>query len=216
VAIGYPSPEKFPPDLAALGPDAVAIQCDVTSVDQIRSSFGELHESFGGRLDILVNNAGVFPRAHVLYLDEATWDTVLDVNLKGTFFCSQEAGRMMKAQGNGCIVNIASEGAFRPYPRSAHYSASKAGIIALTKGFASSLARHGVRVNAIAPGLVDTAQPRDGMTEEEIEESAHSVPLGRIGQPLDVARVALFLASELSEWMTGQTISVNGGTTMVP
>lgn len=216
VAISYPDDNARPADLAALGPEALAIRSDVGDVGEIRSLFEQTTAAFDGALDILVNNAGIFPRADVLDLDEATWDRVHDVNLKGTFFCSQEAAKLMTQRGSGHIINITSGSALSAQPNSAHYSASKAGIIAVTKSFALALARSGVRVNAIAPGLTDTAQPRDGMSEAEIAAVAARTPLGRIGQPSDIARVALFLVSDLSGWVTGQTIFANGGSQMIP
>jgi 3-oxoacyl-[acyl-carrier protein] reductase len=217
VAVSYPDDTACPSRLAELGDGAVAFRSDASVVDEIRSLFAQVGDAFDGRLDILVNNAGIFPRNDVLDLDEATWDRVLDTNLKGTFFASQEAARLMIARGDGGrIVNLSSGGAFAAQPNSAHYSASKAGVIAVTKSFAHALAPHGIRVNAIAPGVVDTAQPRDGLSEEEIAAIAARNPLGRNGRPLDVARVALFLVGESSEWMTGQTIFLNGGAQMLP
>lgn len=216
VAVNHPDAATRPADLSTIGPDAIALRSDVSNVSEIREMFAEVDAAFDGRLDILVNNAGIFPRANVLDLDEATWDAVLDVNLKGTFFCSQEAGKLMAARGSGCIVNISSISALSPSANSTHYSASKAGMIAVTKGFARALAPRGVRVNAIAPGLVDTAQPRGELSEEQIVIAGRRTPLGRIGQPVDIARAALFLATELSDWITGQTLFVNGGSHMVP
>jgi 3-oxoacyl-[acyl-carrier protein] reductase len=170
-----------------------------------------------GPIDILVNNAGIYPRAAVLDLDEATWDAVLDVNLKGTFFCAQAAARRMTNRGSGRIINIASDSALIPAANGAHYCASKAGVVALTKSLALALAPRGILVNAIAPGLTDTAQPRYGMTEAEIAAyGRESIPIGRIAEPEDIARATLFLASSLAAFVTGQTIFVNGGSLMVP
>ena len=213
VAMNYPS-ENLKPELC--GRNSIALRADVSSVTEIERMFGEAAVAFDGRLDILVNNAGVFPRADVLEMDEATWDKVLDTNAKGTFFCSQAAAALMIPRRSGSIVNISSGAALSAAANSAHYSASKAGIGAVTKGFARALAPHGIRVNAVAPGLTDTAQPRYGMTEDEIAAAAKSVPLGRIGQPEDIANVVLFLISGLSAYMTGQTLFVNGGSAMVP
>jgi NAD(P)-dependent dehydrogenase (short-subunit alcohol dehydrogenase family) len=152
----------------------------------------------------------------VLTMDEATWDAVQNVNLKATFFCSQQAARMMVPRGSGRIVNLASVSALEPDVLGAHYCASKAGVIALTKSLALALAPHNIAVNAIGPGLVDTAQPRYGMTEEELQRRAAANPTGRMAQPADIARAALYLASDLSEYVTGQTLFVNGGSLMVP
>jgi 3-oxoacyl-[acyl-carrier protein] reductase len=214
VAVNHPDDARYPRRLVELGEGAVAIKGDVGRLSEIEALFAELRQRFG-RLDILVNNAGIFPRAHVLELDEQTWDAVHDVNLKGTFFCAQQAARIMVSQGGGGrIVNIASVSAVNPDARGAHYCASKAGVVALTKSLALALAPHRIAVNAIAPGLTDTAQPRYGMTEDEIVERARDNPMGRIGQPEDIARAALYLASDLSEWVTGHTLFVTGGATM--
>lgn len=166
---------------------------------------------FGG-INVLVNNAGIFPRVNFLELTEAQWDEVLTVNLKGPFFCTQAVARQMVQRGQqGSIINLASLAAFRSSPRGVHYVSSKAGIIGFTRATALELAPYRIRVNAIAPGLTDTAQPRYGMTEEEIQAVSHQVPLGRIAKPEDIANLAVFLASEESSHITGQTIHVNGG-----
>jgi 3-oxoacyl-[acyl-carrier protein] reductase len=168
-----------------------------------------------GAPGILVNNAGVFPRVEFLAMTEADWDHVLDVNLKGSFLCAQAVARRLVDQGRpGAIVNIASV-AMRGTPLGVHYSASKAGVMGLTRAMALALAPHRIRVNAVAPGLTDTAQPRYGNTEAELVEMGRQIPLeGRIAKPEEIARVAVFLASAEAGWITGQTIHVNGGAFM--
>ena len=215
IAINYPDDAHFPEQYSALGTETIALQADVGNVGEIRSMFARLAEAFG-TLDILVNNAGIFPRATALELDEAIWDRVLNVNLKGTFFCSQEAARLMIPRGSGRIVNIASDAALLPAARGSHYNASKAGVLALTKSLALEFAPYHIAVNAVAPGLTDTAQPRYGMTEEEIAMEGAATPWGRIATAEDVARAVLYLASPLSEYVTGETILVTGGSLMVP
>jgi NAD(P)-dependent dehydrogenase (short-subunit alcohol dehydrogenase family) len=164
-----------------------------------------------GTPDILVNNAGVFPRAPFLDLAESEWDHVLGVNLKGGFLCAQAAARAMVAAGKpGAIVNISSS-AIRGDARGVHYSASKAGVLGMTRAMALALAPHRIRVNAIAPGLTDTAQPRYGNTEAEIAARAREIPLGRIARPEEIARVAVFLASDEAAFITGELIHANGG-----
>jgi NAD(P)-dependent dehydrogenase (short-subunit alcohol dehydrogenase family) len=164
---------------------------------------------------ILVNNAGVFPRVEFLAMTESDWDHVIDVNLKGSFLCAQAtARRMVEAGRGGAIVNLGSV-AMRGAPLGVHYSASKAGVMGLTRAMALALAPHRIRVNAIAPGLTDTAQPRYGNTEAELVEMGRQIPLGgRMATPEEIARVAVFLAAEESRWITGQTIHVNGGAFM--
>ena len=192
------------------GADAVAVQADISQpagVERLMAAADGL-----GGIDILVNNAAIFPRTAFLEMTEADWDGVLTVNLKGPFLCSSAAARRMAAAGReGAIVNIASGAAFRSSPRGAHYVASKAGLVGLTRATALELAPCGIRVNAIAPGLADTAQPRYGMTEAEIAEAAEQLPLKGLTLPEDVADLAVFLASAAARRITGQTVHVNGG-----
>ena len=200
-------------DVAAAGAKAVLVQGSVTDREAIRRIVEaglELSASRG--LDGFVNNAGIFPRVSFLDLTDADWDAVHDVNLKGAFRCSQAAAKAMIDAGNGgSIVNLASVAAFRCSPNGVHYVASKAGVIGLTRATALDLAPHRIRVNAIAPGVTDTAQPRYAMSEEELAAAATEVPLGRIATPGDVASLAVFLLSGESSHITGQTLQVNGG-----
>jgi len=197
-------------DITGKGGKAIAVKADVSKATDVRRLFDETKKAFGS-LDVLVNNAGVYPRVPFLDMRESDWDLVLDVNLKGTFFCAQAAARAMIAGGRrGAIINLASQ-AIRGAVRGTHYTASKGGVVALTRAIALELAPHGIRVNAIAPGLTDTAQPRYGSTEEEIAVMSDAVPLGRMAQPADIADVAVFLASDAARHITGQTLHVNGG-----
>jgi NAD(P)-dependent dehydrogenase (short-subunit alcohol dehydrogenase family) len=190
---------------------AVTIQADMAKLDEVREMVDAVVAEFGG-IDILVNNAGVFPRVDFLAMTEADWDFVHDVNLKGGVFCVQAAAKAMIACGRaGAIVNITSGAAFRGSPRGVHYVASKGGVVSMTRQMALELAPHRIRVNAIAPGLTDTAQPRYGSSEAEIAEMAAANPLGRIAEPEDIARAALFLASDQAGFVTGHTLHVNGG-----
>lgn len=171
-------------------------------------------EALGAGLSVLVNNAGIFPRAAFLEMTEAEWDAVLAVNLKGSAFCAQAAARHMVAAGTaGCIINFSS-GAVRGTPVGVHYSATKNGVLGITRSMALALAPHGIRVNAIAPGLTDTAQPRYGHGEAELAEMGRAVPLGRMGRPEEMADMAVFLASERARYVTGQVYHVNGGSYM--
>jgi 3-oxoacyl-[acyl-carrier protein] reductase len=160
-------------------------------------------------VDVLVNNAGVFPRQDPLTLEPHEWDAVLDINLRGAFLCIRAAAVQMIALGRGHIVNISSDAANKGPPKGAHYAASKAGLIALTRSLARRLGPQGVRVNAIAPGVTDTAQPN--LSDTERKRKAAEIPLGRVGRPEDVAKAALFLVTPLSEYITGQVLYVNGG-----
>jgi NAD(P)-dependent dehydrogenase (short-subunit alcohol dehydrogenase family) len=192
------------------GGRAVAVAGSVARVSDVRTMV-EAGNVFGG-IDILVNNAGIFPRVGFLEMTEAQWDEVLNVNLKGTFFCTQTVIRQLVEQGRpGAVVNLASSAAFRSSPRGVHYVSSKAGIVGFTRATALELARYRIRVNAIAPGTTDTAQPRYGMSEEELQAVGRQVPLGRMAVPDDIASMAVFLASEDASHITGQTMHVNGG-----
>jgi 3-oxoacyl-[acyl-carrier protein] reductase len=190
------------------------VQGDVTRASDAEAMVAAVARDLGTP-GILVNNAGVFPRVDFLAMTEAEWDHVLDVNLKGSFLCAQWAARrLVEAGRGGAIVNIASV-AMRGTPLGVHYAASKAGVVGLTRAMALALAPHRIRVNAIAPGLTDTAQPRYGNSEAELVELGRQIPLeGRMARPEEIARVAVFLASEEAGWLTGQTIHVNGGAFM--
>lgn len=195
----------------AAGGRAVLVQGDVSAAGAPGALVDATIAAFG-RIDILVNNAGVFPRVAFLDMTERDWDFVHSINLKATCFCSQAAARaMVRAGTTGAIISLASSSVFGAAPRGAHYAASKGGIVSLTRAMATELAPAGIRVNAIAPGLTDTAQPRYGHSEEELAERAAAIPLGRMGQPVDIANVAVFLASERSAFITGQTVHANGG-----
>ncbi len=162
-----------------------------------------------GKVDLLVNNAGIYPRSWALEMQEEEWDQVVDTNLKGTFFCCQAAARVMKPAGYGRIINIGSL-AMRGATRGAHYSATKAGISALTRTLAFEWAPE-VLVNCIAPGIVDTPQPRYGLNEDQIAERVRNLPVPRIGMPEDIAGAVLYLVSKSGNWITGQTLHINGG-----
>jgi NAD(P)-dependent dehydrogenase (short-subunit alcohol dehydrogenase family) len=202
--------EEIASQIRTLGQRAVPIAGDVAQAADVRRMV-EAGEGLGG-IDILVNNAGIFPRVEFLDMTEAQWDEVLNVNLKGTFLCTQAVAQKLVERGRaGAVINLASSAAFRSSPRGVHYVASKAGIVGVTRATALELAPYRVRVNAIAPGTTDTAQPRYGMSEEELQAAGRQVPLGRMGTPEDVADLAVFLASEEARHITGQTLHVNGG-----
>ena len=197
-------------EVRSLGRKAMVVQGDVARSPDVQAVVAAATAGLSTP-DILVNNAGVFPRAQFLELAESEWDHVLGVNLKGGFLCAQAAARAMVAAGKpGAIINISSS-AIRGDPRGVHYSASKAGVLGMTRAMALALAPHRIRVNAIAPGLTDTAQPRYGNTEEQIAARAGEIPLGRMARPEEIARVAVFLASDDAVFITGELIHANGG-----
>jgi NAD(P)-dependent dehydrogenase (short-subunit alcohol dehydrogenase family) len=202
--------ENIVSQIRELGPQAVAVSGNVARADELQAII-EAGNQLGG-IDILVNNAGIFPRVDFLDMTEAQWEEVLGVNLKGAFLCTQAVARQLVARGQGgAVINLASGAAFRSSPRGVHYVSSKAGLVGLTRATALELAPYRIRVNAIAPGLTDTAQPRYGMSEEEIQARGREVPLGRMATPNDIADMAVFLASEEARYVTGQTLHVNGG-----
>lgn len=195
------------------GGEGLALQVDVTDKQRITEAVGDLVDRFG-RIDILVNNAGIYEVLSLAEISEAAWDRVLAVNLKGTFLCTQAVLPIMKRQGSGCIVNMASSaGKTGGFLCGAHYAASKAGIIALTKSVAREAASYGVRVNAIAPGRIDTPMIHS-VSEDENEALREQIPLGRIGTPDDVGEAVLFLVSDAASYITGEVLDVNGGSLM--
>jgi NAD(P)-dependent dehydrogenase (short-subunit alcohol dehydrogenase family) len=217
VAVNYlddrPAAESVATEARSHGRRALIVPGDVAR----RSDMEALVAAVVGELgppDVVINNAGVFPRVAFLEMQESDWDHVLDVNLKGSFLCAQAAARAMIGAGRrGAIVNLSSS-AIRGDARGVHYSASKAGVLGLTRAMALALAPHGIRVNAIAPGLTNTAQPRYGHTEDDIAARGREIPLGGIAEPDDIAGVAVFLASDEARRITGELIHVNGGAYM--
>lgn len=196
----------------AEGRRAVLVRGDVSSVPECRHMVAEAVDALG-RIDILINNAGMFPRVAFLDMEEADYDFVVDINQKGTFFMTQAVARHMVRSGTGgSIVNLSSRSIQGMSPRGAHYTASKLGIVGITRAAATELAAHGIRVNAIAPGLTDTAQPRYGHSEAELEEMAGQIPLGRMARPDEIADLAVFLCSSRAAMVTGQVYHINGGT----
>jgi 3-oxoacyl-[acyl-carrier protein] reductase len=195
------------------GRKAVLVQGDVSRPADAGALVATTVQALGPP-DVVINNAGVFPRVAFLDMTEADWDHVLGVNLKGSFLVAQAGARAMVAAGRpGAIVNVSSS-AVRGDARGVHYSASKAGVIGLTRAMALALAPHQIRVNAIAPGTTDTAQPRYGHTEEQLAARVRDTPFGRMAEPDEIARVAVFLATEESAWISGEVIHVNAGAYM--
>ena len=197
------------------GATARAWRVDVAAADEVEAAVAAFARECGAP-DALVNNAGIYPRAHALDMELAEWERVLRVNLFGTFHCARAVARRMKEERGGAIVNMASGRALAGAARGAHYAASKGGIIALTKSLALDWAPHGIRVNCVIPGITDTAQPRAELTDNELYAVGARIPLGRIGEPRDIAAAVAFLLGDDSAYMTGQSIAVNGGAIMVP
>jgi NAD(P)-dependent dehydrogenase (short-subunit alcohol dehydrogenase family) len=200
-------------EIENLGEKALAIDLDVSSEASVTRMIECTMEEFG-TIDVLVNNAGVYPTSSIEELTNHLWDRVIGTNLTGAFLCSRAAVPIMLEKKRGRIINVSSSTAFRGAKNGAHYAASKAGIIGFTKALALELAPTGITVNAICPGLTDTAQPRGHMTEAELYSKKERIPLGRIAQPEDIVGTALFLASDKASQITGQTVFINGGDLM--
>ena len=192
---------------------ALAVKTDVKKRDDIHSLVAFAESEFG-RIDILFNSAGICKRIDIQDISEEEWDEMIDINLRGVFLCSQAVMPIMKRQQQGRILNMASlAGKVGGIAVGAHYSASKAGVICLTKSFARALGPHGITVNALAPGPVDTAMIQDWPPEVR-EDMARQSPLGRIAQTEDIVEPALFLLSDAARHITGATLDINGGILM--
>ncbi len=193
-----------------LGGTATKVAADISKPADVERLFDAARDM--GGLRVLVNNAGIFPRVPFLEMTDEDWDRVLNTNLRGTFLCTRCAAKqMVESSRGGAIVNLSSAAAHSAPALGVHYASSKAGLLGFTRSAAVALAPHNIRVNAVAPGLTDTAQPRDGMSEEEIQVSVAQLPLGRMATPEDIADAVAFLASERARHITGQVLHVNGG-----
>ena len=185
---------------------------DITRIKEVEEAMKKSYERLK-RLNILVNNAGITKDNLLFRMAESDWEGVMAVNLKGTFNCTKVASRFMMRQKYGKIINIASVIGLIGNVGQSNYAASKAGILGLTKSVARELARFKINVNAIAPGYINTPMT-EGLSDEVKEQMLKNIPLGRFGEPLDVAKATLFLASEESGYLTGQVIKVDGGLVM--
>ncbi|UCG79493.1 MAG: 3-oxoacyl-[acyl-carrier-protein] reductase [Nitrospirota bacterium] len=201
--------EQTAEEIRSEGVEALAVQIDVSSSESVSAAFKTAMEKFG-RVDILINNAGITRDNLIMRMKEEDWNAVLDINLKGVFLCSKEVIKIMSKQKYGRIVNIASVVAFMGNPGQANYSASKAGIIGLTKTTAKEYASRGITANAVAPGFIVTAMT-DALPDNVKEEMMKSIPLGKFGTVDDVANAVVFLSLPGSGYVTGQVIHVNGG-----
>jgi 3-oxoacyl-[acyl-carrier protein] reductase len=187
----------------------VGVSCDVTSEEQMRSLVADTVRDLG-RLDVFVNNAGITRDASLKKMTVDNFDTVIRVHLRGTFLGVREASAVMREQKSGSIVNISSLSGKSGNPGQTNYSAAKAGIVGLTKAAAKELAHHNVRVNAIQPGLIRTPMT-EAMPPDIFAEREAAVPMKRAGEPAEVAGAVVFLASELSSYVTGSVVEVGGG-----
>src|SRR5438309_6716312 len=203
-------------EVRAAGQRALAVRADLGRLGEIEAMVAAIEEGLGP-IDVLVNNAGVYPRVPFLEMRESDWDYVLDINLKAGCFAGIAVAKALIAagKGGGSIINLSSQ-SVRGAVRGVHYSASKGGVVSMTRAMALELAPYNIRVNAIAPGTTDTAQPRYGNSDAELIEMARTtIPLGgKLLTPDQIARTAVFLASDDSDATTGQVLHVNGGAYM--
>ena len=195
-----------------LGRKALPLAVDVGDSETVNACINEVVKVFG-KVDIMVNNAGITKDTLLVRMSDDDWDAVLRVNLKGTFLFSRAVAKHMMKQRSGAIVNIASISGIIGTAGQANYAASKAGVIALTKSTANELAGRGVRANAIAPGFI-SSKMTDALSEDVRKQYLSRIPLGRFGTVDDIANAVVFLASEQSSYLTGQTLNVNGGMVM--
>jgi NAD(P)-dependent dehydrogenase (short-subunit alcohol dehydrogenase family) len=196
--------------IRARGGHALTVQADVTTPDGAARLVDETLKGFG-RVDVLINNAGIYPLAPFLEMTPEQWDDVVDANLRSAFLCTQAVAKQFAAQGSGgAIVNITSIEAENPAPLHAHYNAAKGGMLMLTRSTAFELGAHNIRVNAVAPGLIW----REGIEQgwpDGVARFKRTAPLARLGMPEDVADACLFLASSAARWITGASLTVDGG-----
>lgn len=216
VAVNYSGSEERANQVVAeikeMGRHAISIQCDVSNTESVANMVKETIDTFG-KLDILVNNAGITKDNLLMRMKEDEWDDVININLKGVFLCTKAVTRQMMKQRSGRIINISSIVGVSGNPGQANYVAAKSGVIGLTKTTAKELASRGITVNAVAPGFI-TTDMTDKLQEEVKEQMLKQIPLARFGEPSDIANVVVFLASEDSKYMTGQTLHVDGGMVM--
>jgi len=199
-------------EIVAAGGDAVAVACNIGSMEQLAALFGAVEQRFG-RIDVLVNNAATNPYyGHVLDTDPGAYQKTVDVNIRGYFYASVLAGRMMRGRGGGSIINVASVNAVRPGPLQGIYSITKGAVLNMTKVFARECGPDGIRCNALLPGLIRTKFAGALLADDaQLAHYVGSNPLRRVGEPRDLAGAAVFLASDASSYVTGEFLVVDGG-----
>jgi len=205
--------EKFVKELKSFGVKVIAAKCDVSNSEEVDNFVKEVKEAFGA-IDILVNNAGITKDGLLIRMSERDFNDVIDINLRGTFNTTKAVSSIMIKQRYGKIINIASVVGIVGNAGQCNYAASKAGIIGFSKSAARELAARNINVNCIAPGYIDTDMTKV-LSDKIKEEVLKSIPMKKMGEPKDVANLALFLASNLSDYITGQVINVDGGIVML-
>lgn len=215
VAVNYSSDgeaaSEMELELKDLSTKFLLLKADVSSKSAVKTMIGRVLEEWE-YVDVLVNNAGILRDKLLMFLDEQDWDRVLEVNLKGTYLCSRAIIKTMISRRSGRIINIVSPSALTGRPGQTNYSASKGGIVSFTKSLSKEMAKLGITVNAICPGLISTPMT-DKLDQETKESFLNMIPMGKFGSPEDIANAALFLASEKTGYVTGQVLAVDGGLT---
>lgn len=199
-------------EIESFGGKAIAVQADVAQTEAVESLLKQTLDAYG-RVDILVNNAGITRDNLLLRMKEDDWDAVMNTNLKGIFHCTKQVSRVMIKQKCGKIINMTSVVGITGNTGQSNYAAAKAGVIGFTKSMAKELASRGITVNAVAPGFIATDMTA-GLPDQVKSEMANNIPLARMGKPEDVAAAVIFLASEAADYITGQTLNVDGGMVM--
>lgn len=216
IVINYRNSDKEAEELKTIleekGVKVLTVKCDISNFEDSKNLIDKCKEEFG-KIDILVNNAGITKDTLIMRMKEEDFDSVIDVNLKGTFNCAKHASAIMLKQKFGKIINMTSVVGIAGNAGQVNYSASKAGVIGLTKSLAKELGSRGITVNAVAPGFINTDMTA-GLSEKVKEEASKNIPLKKLGNPEDVANLVGFLASDAANYITGQVINVDGGMVM--
>ncbi|MDZ4940537.1 3-oxoacyl-[acyl-carrier-protein] reductase [Clostridium perfringens] len=216
IVINYRNSDKEAEELKAIleekGVKVLTVKCDISNFEDSKNLMDKCKEVFG-KIDILVNNAGITKDTLIMRMKEEDFDNVIDVNLKGTFNCAKHASAIMLKQRFGKIINMTSVVGIAGNAGQVNYAASKAGVIGLTKSLAKELGSRGITVNAVAPGFINTDMTAS-LSEKVKEEASKNIPLKRLGDPEDVAKLVGFLASDAANYITGQVINVDGGMVM--
>ena len=207
--LDLPEVQAAAEEIRKSGGQAVAFQANTAKTPSVQELLSKVMAEYG-RVDILVNNAGIIRDKQLLKMEEADFDAVIEVNLKGVYLCTRHVAEVMAANGGGVILNASSVVALYGNFGQTNYVASKAGVIGMTKVWARELGRKGIRVNAVAPGFIETRMT-EGIPDKVMEKLVEKVPLGRMGKPQDIANAYLWLASDESSYVTGHVLSVDGG-----
>ena len=206
------SAESVVKEIETMGVSGMAVKADVSKAAEVENLVNEVLKAYGS-IDILVNNAGITRDNLIIRMSEQDFDDVINTNLKGAFICTKSVARVMIKQKSGKIINVSSVVGITGNAGQSNYAAAKAGIIGFTKSMAKELAKRGINVNAVAPGFIETDMTSK-LPEKVKEEFVNNIPLMRTGKPEDVAKAVLFLASEYSDYITGQIINIDGGMVM--